>query len=81
MEDWPIIVQDPVKWKVAFRTHGDLFRSMKVRDAMHYAITGNEFSVFADTENLDTFSVTALLLPQRYVRLGFHEGRHRFIEC
>jgi hypothetical protein len=48
-------VQDPVKWEAAFRTHGDLFRSMKVRDAMHYAIQGNEISVFSDTENLDAF--------------------------
>jgi hypothetical protein len=48
-------VQDPVKWEAGFRTHGDLFRSMKVSDAMHYAITGNEISVFADTENLDAF--------------------------
>ena len=48
-------VQDPVKWEAGFRTHGDLLRSMKVRDAMHYAIKGNEISVFADTENLDSF--------------------------
>ena len=48
-------VQDPVKWEAGFQTRGDLFRSMKVRDAMHYAIKGNEISVFADTENLDTF--------------------------
>jgi hypothetical protein len=48
-------VQDPVKWEAGFRTHGDLFRSMKVRDAMHYAIKGNEISVFAETDNLDAF--------------------------
>jgi hypothetical protein len=48
-------VQDPVKWEAGFRTHGDLFRSMKVRDAMHYAIKGNEISVFSETENLDAF--------------------------
>ncbi len=48
-------VQDPVKWEAGFRTHGDLFRSMKVRDAMHHAITGNQISVFADTDNLDAF--------------------------
>jgi len=48
-------VQDPVKWEATFRTHGDLFRSMKVRDAMHYAIQGNEISVFCDTEDLDAF--------------------------
>lgn len=48
-------VQDPVKWEAGFRTHGDLFRSMKVHDAMHYAITGDEISVFGDTENLEAF--------------------------
>ena len=48
-------VQDPVKWEAGFRTHGDLFRSMKVRDAMHYAIKGNEIAVFAETDSLDTF--------------------------
>jgi hypothetical protein len=48
-------VQDPVKWEAGFRTHSDLFRSMKVRGAMQYAIKGNEISVFADTEDLDTF--------------------------
>lgn len=48
-------VQDPVKWEAGFRTHGDLFRRMKVRDAMHYAIKGNEISVFADTEDLAAF--------------------------
>jgi len=48
-------VQDPVKWEAGFRTHSDLFRSMKVRDAMHYAIKGNEISVFADTNDLDSF--------------------------
>ncbi|HUI80924.1 MAG TPA: hypothetical protein VLY24_23530 [Bryobacteraceae bacterium] len=48
-------VQDPVKWEAGFRTHGDLFRSMKVRDAMHYAINGNEITVFCDVESLETF--------------------------
>src|SRR5579883_1581094 len=48
-------VQDPAKWEAGFRTHGDLFRSMKARDAMYYAIKGNEISVFADTESLETF--------------------------
>lgn len=48
-------VEDPVKWEAGFRTHGDLFRSMKVRGAMHYAIQGNEISVFADTEDLNAF--------------------------
>jgi len=48
-------VQDPVKWEAGFRTHSDLFRSMKVRGAMHYAIKENEISVFADTEDLDAF--------------------------
>ena len=48
-------VQDPVKWEAGFRAHGDLFRSMKVRDAMHYAIKGNEIAVFAETDSLETF--------------------------
>ncbi len=48
-------VQDPVKWERGFLTHGDLFRSMKVRDAMHYAINGNEITVFTDVESLETF--------------------------
>ena len=47
-------VQDPVKWEAGFRTHGDLFRKMKV-DTMHYAIHGNEASALADTKDLDTF--------------------------
>lgn len=49
-------VQDPTKWEAGFRTHDDLFRSMKARDAMHYAINGNEISVFADVESLDVFN-------------------------
>jgi hypothetical protein len=48
-------VQDSVKWEAGFRMHGDLFRSMKVRGAMHYAIKGNEIAVFAETDSLDTF--------------------------
>ena len=48
-------IADPVKWEAGFRTHGDLFRSMKARDAMHYAIKGNEITVFSDTDDLTTF--------------------------
>ena len=48
-------VQDPVKWEAGFRTHSDLFRTMSVRGSMYYAITGNEISVFAETDNLEAY--------------------------
>ena len=48
-------VQDPVKWEAGFRTHGELFKSMGVRGSMHYAINGNEATVFADADNLETY--------------------------
>jgi hypothetical protein len=49
-------VQDAAKWEAAFRTHGDLFRTMSLRGPIQYAIAGNEVTACMDTENLDNFT-------------------------
>ena len=68
-------VQDAAKWEAGFRTHGDLFRTMKVQGAMHYAINGNEIAVFAETEDVNAY--LRVLQSQATAEAMAHDGVKR----
>ena len=48
-------VEDAVKWEAGFRTHGDYFRTMTLREPIHFTMTGSEVAIVMEPEHLGTF--------------------------
>ena len=48
-------VEDAVKWEEGFRTRGDLLKSLTVMAVCFTVTEANEFAVYCELDNLDTF--------------------------
>jgi hypothetical protein len=48
-------VEDAVKWEAGFRTHGDYFLTMTLREPIHFTMTGNEVAIVMEPADLGTF--------------------------
>ena len=48
-------VEDSAKWEQAYRTHGDLLKTMSM-SATYFAATGdNEVALYAEPDDIDTY--------------------------
>jgi hypothetical protein len=48
-------VQDPIKWEVGFRTHGDLLRTYNLQAPVQFTVTGNEVAKCMEPADLAAY--------------------------